>query len=77
MNLPALANASIATPKDQLSAGNANENDERGTASLVSAQTVDQLIPHKVKVESVDYVGKRAVKMTEDGQVATVRHTRS
>src|SRR6266852_1990610 len=39
-------------------------------ASLVSAQTVDQLIPHKVKLESVDYLGKRAVKITEDGQVA-------
>src|SRR5260370_26535046 len=39
-------------------------------ASLVSAQSVDQLIPHKVKLESVDYLGKRAVKITEDGQVA-------
>jgi len=39
-------------------------------ASLVSAQTVDQLIPHKVKLESVEYLGKRAVKITEDGQVA-------
>jgi hypothetical protein len=38
-------------------------------ASVVSAQTVDQLIPHKVKLESVDYLGKRAVKITEDGQV--------
>src|SRR5260370_903437 len=28
------------------------------------------LIPHKVKRESVDYLGKRAVKITEDGQVA-------
>src|SRR5260370_29432423 len=41
-----------------------------GFASLASAQTVGQLIPHKVKLESVDYVGKRAVKITEDGQVA-------
>src|SRR5712692_10394240 len=39
-------------------------------ASLASAQTVDQLIPHKVKLESVDYLAKRAVKITEDGQVA-------
>src|SRR5260370_6339289 len=38
-------------------------------ASLVSAQSVDQLIPHKVKLESVDYLGKRAVRITEDGQV--------
>ena len=29
-------------------------------ASPASAQTVDQLIPHKVKLESVDYLGKRA-----------------
>ena len=39
-------------------------------APLASAQTVGQLIPHKVKLESVDYRGKRAVKITEDGQVA-------
>ena len=39
-------------------------------ASMASAQTVDQLNPHKVKLESVDYLGKRAVKMTEDGEVA-------
>src|SRR5712691_11384938 len=39
-------------------------------ASAASAQTVDQLTPHKVKLESVDYLGKRAVKITEDGQVA-------
>ena len=39
-------------------------------ASLASAQTVDQVIPHKVKVESVEYLGKQAVKITEDGQVA-------
>ena len=38
-------------------------------ASLASAQTSDQLIPHKVKLESVDYLGKRSVKMTEDGEV--------
>jgi len=39
-------------------------------ASAASAQTVGQLIPHQVKLESVDYLGKRAVKITEDGQVA-------
>jgi len=39
-------------------------------ASLASAQTVSQLTPHNVKLESVDYLGKRAVKITEDGQVA-------
>lgn len=39
-------------------------------APLASAQTVDHLIPHKVKLESVDYRGKRAVKITEDGEVA-------
>src|SRR6266849_6079195 len=39
-------------------------------ASPASAQTVGQLIPHNVKLESVDYLGKRAVKMTEDGQIA-------
>ena len=37
--------------------------------SLASAQTVGQLIPHKVKLESVDYLGKRAIKITEDGEV--------
>jgi hypothetical protein len=35
--------------------------------SLASAQTVDQLTPHKVKVEQVDYKGKRAIKVEEDG----------
>jgi hypothetical protein len=40
------------------------------SASAASAQTVAQLIPHKVKLESVDYNGKRAVKITEDGEVA-------
>jgi hypothetical protein len=38
-------------------------------ASPVCAQTVGQLIPHNVKLESVDYLGKRALKITEDGQV--------
>jgi hypothetical protein len=39
-------------------------------APQASAQTVGQLIPHKVKLESVDYQGKRAVKITEEGEVA-------
>jgi hypothetical protein len=39
-------------------------------ATLMSAQNVDQLIPHQVKLESVVYLGKRAVKITEDDQVA-------
>ncbi|MEK6397701.1 MAG: hypothetical protein V4734_06425 [Terriglobus sp.] len=39
-------------------------------ASQASAQTVTQLTPHNVKLESVDYLGKRAVKITEDGHVA-------
>src|SRR6476620_9745022 len=39
-------------------------------ASPAAAQTVDQLIAHNVKLESVDYLGKRAIKITEDGQVA-------
>jgi hypothetical protein len=38
--------------------------------SPASAQTAGQLIPHQVKLEPVDYLGKRAVKITEDGQVA-------
>jgi hypothetical protein len=36
---------------------------------LISAQTPDQLTPHRVKLESVEYLGKRAVKIVEDGQV--------
>ena len=39
-------------------------------APAASAQTVEQLTPHNVKVESVEYQGKRAVKITEDGTVA-------
>jgi hypothetical protein len=39
-------------------------------APRASAQTVGQLVPHKVKLESVDYQGKRAVKITEEGEVA-------
>ena len=38
--------------------------------SPASAQTLSQLIPHQVTLESVDYLGKRAAKITEDGQVA-------
>ena len=34
---------------------------------VISAQTPDQLTPHPVKLESVDYRGKRAVKVVEDG----------
>jgi hypothetical protein len=37
--------------------------------SVVSAQSVDQLNPHRVKLEAVDYIGKRAVKVVEDGPV--------
>ena len=32
-----------------------------------AAQTVDQLIPHRVKLESVEFRGKRAIRITEDG----------
>ena len=38
-------------------------------ASPLDAQTVDQLIAHRVRLESVEYLGKRAVKVTEDGDV--------
>ena len=38
--------------------------------SIVSAQTVEQLAPHRVKLEPVEYKGKRAIKVSEDGQVA-------
>jgi hypothetical protein len=34
-----------------------------------SAQTVDRLTPHQVKVEQVEYKGKRAIKLVEDGNV--------
>jgi hypothetical protein len=33
------------------------------------AQTLDRLTPHQVKVESVDYEGKHAIKVVEDGQI--------
>jgi len=39
------------------------------TAQSASAQEVSQLTPHRVRVESVEYKGKHAVKVTEDGQV--------
>ena len=39
-------------------------------APLASAQTIEQLTPHNVKLESVDYLGKPAVKLTETGEVA-------
>lgn len=38
-------------------------------APLLSGQTVEQLTPHQVKLAGVDYKGKRAVKVEEDGQV--------
>jgi len=38
-------------------------------ATLVSAQTPDELTAHRVKLESVVYMSKRAVKIVEDGQV--------
>src|SRR5258708_30627828 len=34
-----------------------------------TAQTVDQLTAHRVRLESVEYRGKRAVKVSEDGVV--------
>jgi hypothetical protein len=37
--------------------------------SPTAAQTVEQLVPHQVKVESVSYRGKQAVKVTEVGAV--------
>jgi hypothetical protein len=33
------------------------------------AQTPDQLIPHKTKIEAVEYRGKKAVRVVEDGEV--------
>ena len=38
-------------------------------APWMSGQTLDLLAPHEVKVESVEYMGKGAVKIVEDGQV--------
>jgi hypothetical protein len=40
---------------------------------VVSAQDVAQLTPHNVRLESVVYRGKRAVKVTEDGVVPNAR----
>jgi len=37
--------------------------------TVAAAQTVEQLTPHRVKLEPVDYRGKRAVKIVEDGNV--------
>jgi hypothetical protein len=37
--------------------------------SRVTAQTVEQLTAHRVKLEPVDYQGKRAIKVVEDGSV--------
>ena len=34
-----------------------------------AAQTVEQLAPNRVKVEAVEYRGKRAIKVVEEGQV--------
>jgi hypothetical protein len=34
-----------------------------------AAQTVDQLVPQRVKLEAVEFKGKRAIKVVEDGQV--------
>jgi hypothetical protein len=39
------------------------------TVSLASAQTADQVTPHKVKVEQVEYKGRRSIKIVEDGDV--------
>jgi hypothetical protein len=39
------------------------------TTAPATAQTVDQLTPHRVKLEVVEYLGKRAVQVVEDGQV--------
>src|SRR5262249_17424415 len=36
-------------------------------ASASSAQTVDQLEPHNVKMEQVEYKGKRAIKIVQEG----------
>jgi hypothetical protein len=39
-------------------------------AFAASAQTSAQLTPHNVKVEGVEYKGKRAIKLVESGDVA-------
>jgi hypothetical protein len=38
--------------------------------SGATAQSVDRLTPHNVKVTAVDYQGKHAVKIVEDGTIA-------
>jgi hypothetical protein len=38
-------------------------------AFLASAQTAAQLMPHNVKVEGVEYKGKRAIKLVESGEI--------
>ena len=38
-------------------------------APLLSAQALDDLTSHNVKLESVTYLGKRAIKVVEDGDV--------
>lgn len=35
----------------------------------LAAQTIGELALHRVKADTVDYLGKRALKITEDGQV--------
>jgi hypothetical protein len=37
--------------------------------SSAAAQSLDQLTPHRVKLESADYQGKKAIKVVEDGTV--------
>ena len=39
------------------------------TAAPAASQTVDQLVANNVKLEAVEYRGKKAVKITEVGQV--------
>lgn len=39
-------------------------------APWMCAQTADQLTPHQVRVAQVDYQGKRAIRIVEDGQIA-------
>lgn len=49
--------------------------------SLASAQSIDKLTPHRVKLGQVEYEGKQAIKIVEDGDVrdgeayATIRDT--
>ena len=38
-------------------------------APLISAQALDDLTPHRVKLEAVNYLGKLAIKVLEDGDV--------